>query len=173
MRLAAAAVVACLLLIAAAFEDGETRPLGPLDFEPVPQLEALPSQTADRVAPAASAVQPDPDGDRSEAPASCGDDRVLVAAKVTLCPQAPRFADADADGEHDATDLCPSTEPGAEVDTAGCSQAQFCGTVAVQRWRDARLCRFVDWRNDETFRRPEDCLLADTGSGWACVARAR
>ena len=82
-----------------------------------------------------------------------------------------RFADSDGDGEHDATDLCPTTAPGAGVDGVGCSQEQFCASIEIHHWRDARFCRFVDWRNDEMFSRARDCRLSDTDAGFVCVSR--
>ncbi len=90
---------------------------------------------------------------------------------LATCLVPPPFSDTDGDGEHDVTDLCPHTAADTPVDDAGCSQAQFCAAVAIRQWRDARFCRFVDWRNDETFRRPEDCRLSDTDRGFVCVSR--
>ena len=70
----------------------------------------------------------------------------------------PPANDADADGEPDAVDACPGTSPGSAVDSAGCSQNQFCGTISARSYYDRLRCSGADWRNDEHGEeRPRDC----------------
>ena len=101
----------------------------------------------------------------------CSEAGDSLGGDLTTCLVPPPFSDTDGDGEHDLTDLCPHTPAQTPVDESGCSQAQFCSAVEIRQWRDARFCRFVDWRNDETFRAPEDCRLSDTDRGFICVSR--
>jgi hypothetical protein len=62
--------------------------------------------------------------------------RVLRIAPAGSCP----VVDADADGEADATDVCPGTAPGASVDEGGCSLEQFCARIdATTKTRCAHL----------------------------------
>ncbi len=58
------------------------------------------------------------------------------------------FKDADGDGEHDSTDLCPNTPAGAEVDGNGCDQEAFCAgfDVSGHGWKN---CNNADFKNDE------------------------
>jgi Thrombospondin type 3 repeat len=84
------------------------------------------------------------------------DQLASAQAQLAECQARPVFTDADGDGEADATDACPGTPPGAEVDQSGCSLAQFCGAVDVGGLRGALLCRMRDWKNDEGLA-PRDC----------------
>jgi hypothetical protein len=71
------------------------------------------------------------------------------------------FKDADGDGEHNAGDQCADTPLGEEVDTAGCSQEQFCSLYVGE----LRSCRKADWMNDEPGAgNPKDCRDRQQGS---------
>ena len=75
------------------------------------------------------------------------------------CPDCPpSCADADGDGEVDATDRCPNTPPGEAVDDAGCSRAQWCRTITPATWRTRGDCRALDFLNDEP-RNAKDCKV--------------
>lgn len=107
-----------------------------------------------------------------EPPQTCPADLALCEAELATCLGTPAYPDADGDGEADATDACPDTEAGAEVDAAGCSRAQFCAAVPVGgRWGAAE-CQLSDWRNDEVFG-PRDCMVEGGAARRAvrCVAR--
>jgi hypothetical protein len=70
--------------------------------------------------------------------------------ELAKCQASAGFADADGDGEHDRTDACPGTEPGAAVDAAGCSLAQFCARAAPRKGPLWMLrCVRLDWKNDQ------------------------
>ncbi len=58
-------------------------------------------------------------------------------------------ADADGDGSRDQGDTCPDTPAGAAIDQTGCSQAQFCGAIAVATKAGRNACKKADWKNDE------------------------
>lgn len=92
--------------------------------------------------------------DRDNEQAQCEVDRdqaladlEQALADLERCQNEPRFLDADADGEHDPTDLCPGTAPGDAVDAAGCSRAQFCGTFDVSTENGRASCSNADWRS--------------------------
>ena len=89
-----------------------------------------------------------------------------------VCTPEQPVCDADGDGEADVTDACPETPASADVDAAGCSQAEFCGNVAVRGLLDAYTCWLSDWRNDEPLR-AHDCKVSRVrGSpSWSCVPR--
>jgi len=79
-------------------------------------------------------------------------------------------ADSDGDGEADETDGCPDSAPGSAVDHEGCDRDQFCERVEVKAFRDRKLCRSSDWRNDEpTTKRPVDCMVAKQAGGRVCI----
>jgi len=82
-------------------------------------------------------------------------------------------SDADGDGEPDATDACPDTPLGEQVDAAGCSVAQFCARIDVDDGAGRRSCRAADWLNDGAGRRrpSRDCQLLRTPGAIACGAR--
>ena len=87
------------------------------------------------------------------------------------CPECPpSCADEDGDGEVDATDTCPNTGTGMAVDQSGCDRDQFCERVEVKAFRDRKLCRSSDWRNDEpTTKRPVDCMVVKQAGGRVCI----
>jgi hypothetical protein len=68
-------------------------------------------------------------------------------------------ADADGDARGDAIDGCPDTPAGTEVDTAGCSQRQFCSAIDAKTKAGAKRCKAADWKNDEAVmtKRGADC----------------
>jgi hypothetical protein len=70
----------------------------------------------------------------------------------------------------DATDRCPDTRPGAAVDAAGCSRAQFC--TAIEGERSPLLCLRADWQADEPGAvLPRDCTMEHVrGFRWRCQA---
>lgn len=68
---------------------------------------------------------------------------------LAACLNNPAFEDADADGEHDDTDRCPGTPAGEPVDQAGCSLAEFCGSMDIDASHSAAWCNRADWQNDE------------------------
>src|SRR5262249_37219135 len=72
-------------------------------------------------------------------------DDVRLDAETTECSP----ADADGDGEADATDRCGGTPPGTGVDSGGCSLAQFCAGFDVTTKQGERECKAADWKNDE------------------------
>ena len=66
--------------------------------------------------------------------------------------------DLDGDAVLDRFDSCPGTEASLDVDGAGCSLGQFCRASPVVTRRDRRICRRLDWKNDEpTAGVPGDC----------------
>ncbi len=85
--------------------------------------------------------------------AQCEVDRDQALDDLDLCLAS---FDTDGDGEPDTTDLCPGTPFGHEVDTAGCSVAQFCSAIDVSVKHSSRACRLSDWRNDEPLG-ADDC----------------
>ena len=87
-------------------------------------------------------------------------------ARLAGCESDARLHDADGDGEPDALDRCPGTAPGAPVDDAGCSPAQFCASFDVSTAQGALHCRFADWRNDEPLMAlfGGDCHVERTGT---------
>ena len=91
---------------------------------------------------------------------STGNDLAQALADLQACLLAPP-PDDDGDGETDATDACADTPPGVEVDSAGCSQAQFCGAIAIQgaNGRGRATCLMSDWKNDHPVGRPGDCTV--------------
>jgi cysteine-rich repeat protein len=84
-----------------------------------------------------------------------------------ICLASPGCADQDGDGEVDATDACPGTALGAEVDHAGCSLVQFCSAIDATTRRGQQMCAKSDWRNDEPLMtaREADCIVEKGGRG--------
>ncbi|MHC4615996.1 MAG: thrombospondin type 3 repeat-containing protein [Planctomycetota bacterium] len=110
----------------------------------------------------------DPDNEQAQ----CEVDLHQALADLKQCRATPPFVDADRDGEHDATDACPSTPVGVVVDGNGCSLLQFCTSIRIPTNTDARACVRSDWRNDEPLRlNGRDCRV-DRQSG-LCVPRPR
>ncbi len=96
--------------------------------------------------------------DDPDTPAAGDATQTAVVSALETCRENPAFLDADGDGEHDRTDRCPATAPGAMVDDSGCSLAQFCGSFDPRR--DGYLrgsCNNADWRNDQPLG-AHDCL---------------
>jgi hypothetical protein len=94
-----------------------------------------------------------------------------LRAELAVCQAQGLFTDEDGDGEADRTDACPHTKAGAEVDSAGCSLAQFCPRDAprVGFWWVVRCIR-LDWKNNEPETLlPDDCQVSKMGSGRVCV----
>ena len=92
--------------------------------------------------------------------AQCQLDLALALIELEECRDNSVFPDADADGEHDQTDYCPGTEPGAAVDTAGCSLPQFCSSKEVSKAVQRPACNRADWKNDEPVGNAKDCIVA-------------
>jgi hypothetical protein len=72
-------------------------------------------------------------------------------------------ADADGDGRRNQDDACADTPAGAAVDQTGCSQAQFCGAIAVADKAGRNACKKADWQNDEPLlkkKRDLDCVYS-------------
>lgn len=92
------------------------------------------------------------------------------------------LADEDEDGVLDASDACPETLSGEEVDAEGCSQAAFCASFDATTKEGANACKNADWGNDEpvmTLSRKAgeiDCIVDKGGKGSAddlCVVPAQ
>jgi hypothetical protein len=153
----------------------ENRPSGPLpdsDNDGIPDDadncpgEANSDQADSDLDLVGDICDPFPD-DRDNEQAQCEVDRDQALSDLEQCQSEPRFADADGDGEHDQTDLCPGTAPGSAVDTAGCSLTQFCSPIDVSTGQGRQTCRISDWSNDEPGNNPRDCM-ADRTAG-LCV----
>jgi hypothetical protein len=100
----------------------------------------------------------------------------LLSEALNRCEARPGFADADGDGEADATDACADTPAGVSVDAGGCSHAQFCASFSGQGILGMSICAASDWHNDEPLWRAEDCRVQlPSGFSWpiafVCVAR--
>ena len=101
--------------------------------------------------------------DPNNAFAQCKIDLAQTNEALQACLSNPPIIDTDGDGEADSTDTCPETAPGAEVDSAGCSKAQFCSSISASTFSGKRLCRRVDWNNDETLLfSTRDCVVVGT-----------
>ena len=90
---------------------------------------------------------------------------------LTNCYENPTFPDEDSDGEANSTDLCPDTPPGAAVDQAGCSLAQFCSSIDSTKKVGRQICERSDWKNDEPLSNLGDCKVVRQGSTNKCVPR--
>jgi hypothetical protein len=88
-------------------------------------------------------------------------DLVQAAADLTAAQTeiAVMTSDTDGDGVADQRDACAGSAGGAPVDDLGCSQAQFCGAVAVASRSGRKACKKADWKNDEPLMsaRQADC----------------
>ena len=83
----------------------------------------------------------------------------LLAWELAEC-RAQVALDGDGDGESDGTDRCPGTTGASEVDSAGCSQQQFCAANTGMGVWSALRCLASDWNNDEPLQPwPSDCRL--------------
>lgn len=106
----------------------------------------------------------------------CEADLAQCEADLTECLANSIVPDQDGDGEADATDTCPDTPEGAEVDQAGCSLEQFCTAIDATTPQGVRICKKSDWRNDEPLMNAKeaDCWVEKGGRGRAddrCVPR--
>ena len=100
-------------------------------------------------------------------PGQCEADLGVCRDDLAECLANPPLADADGDGEADATDRCAGTPAGEAVDDAGCSAGQFCAQFDVQTTDGRKSCRRADWRNDEPSESQQDgdCRVAkDVGT---------
>lgn len=106
--------------------------------------------------------------------AQCQDDLGDALANLAVCEvdldqclSDPPIPDADLDGVSDMRDDCTGTSEGEEVDQGGCSLDQFCGSVDGATKEGRRLCKRLDWKNDEPFMRgrDRDCEIERNGSG--------
>lgn len=81
--------------------------------------------------------------------------------------------DEDRDGKADATDRCPGTVIGEQINEAGCSVAQFCASFSVTGAVGRRACPVANWLNDGRGYLRGDCmvLLDSSGKPTACVPR--
>lgn len=83
-------------------------------------------------------------------------------------------ADLDSDGVPDSIDACPNTPAGASVDSAGCSQPQFCASKEISDFQSFLSCAAADWKNDEPLVWAGDCHPVSAGGSWSsftCQAR--
>jgi DNA-binding beta-propeller fold protein YncE len=106
----------------------------------------------------------------------------LEAAVATLEAEVAACRDADADGVPDPQDRCQGSE-GGEVDSDGCTLAQFCAERSGAGWRDALGCFLTDWAGNESSRFGGDCRPQRerahalrkpwSGEAFTCVPRTR
>jgi hypothetical protein len=89
-------------------------------------------------------------------------------ADLDQCLTNPPFEDADGDGEHNLTDVCPETSP-SDVDSDGCSLTQFCTSIDASTKIGEKICKSSDWKNDEPLGNPEDCAVQKQGKGQPSV----
>jgi hypothetical protein len=80
-------------------------------------------------------------------------------------------SDDDGDGVSNAIDRCPSSPIGGSVDATGCTLEQFCAAVDATAARGAKICRHLDWGNDEPLmkRGGADCRVVGRRSSALCV----
>ena len=103
--------------------------------------------------------------DRDNEQAQCESD-------LAVCLENQVFSDSDDDGEADSTDLCPETPPDTEVDSDGCSLLQFCSAIDANSNYGRKICRSIDWKNDEPLENKGDCETVRQGfSDFSCVPR--
>jgi hypothetical protein len=88
----------------------------------------------------------------------------LTAAEAAL---EAATVDADGDGSRDADDACPDTAAGADVDRSGCSAEQFCSGVDATSKDGQKICKKVDWKNDEPLmkKKEADCVVDKGAKG--------
>lgn len=95
------------------------------------------------------------------------DNERRYSQELLVCEAVRKFADADGDGEDDATDACPGTPTDASVDSAGCAIDQFCASIGALSEQQRAVCINADWKNDEPLGNAGDCMIR----GSACVPR--
>jgi hypothetical protein len=85
----------------------------------------------------------------------------LLDCRGDLADVTREVRDDDDDGQPDILDACPGTAAGAAIDAAGCSVEQFCGQADATTPTGRRLCKRLDWDNDEPRMKPgaRDCTL--------------
>jgi hypothetical protein len=120
------------------------------------------------------ACDPFPDDSDNEQ-AQCEVDLAQRESELAQC-LANVVPDQDGDGEADATDACPNTPEGAEVDQAGCSLTQFCAAIDATTKLGNTICKNSDWRNDNPLAASNkgDCRVKKGDPGRAddlCVPR--
>jgi hypothetical protein len=79
-------------------------------------------------------------------------------------------SDVDADGVPDVRDGCAGTPGGAAVDSAGCSQAQFCGALPAGTKAERKACKKADWKNDEPLMSTRQADCAYVKASRACAS---
>jgi hypothetical protein len=107
-------------------------------------------------------------------PDDSDNEQAQCEADLAECLENPIFADADADGEADPTDLCPDTLPNLDVDSDGCSLWQFCTAIDTSSHHGRKICKRSDWKNDEPLNNMGDCKAVRQGKGpsnYSCVPR--
>lgn len=102
-------------------------------------------------------------------------DLAVCEPALAMCLERRIFVDADGDGEEDSRDSCPATPAGEDVDSAGCSLAEFCGRLDALPWyQRLGACRRADWQGDEPGRRrPGDCEVVFPDDGILELLRCR
>jgi hypothetical protein len=93
----------------------------------------------------------------------------LSSAQANL---ATMTSDGDADGVPDQRDSCQATPVGQFVDQAGCSQAEFCGNIAIVKKSDRKACIKADWKNDEPTMTPKNADCAFDKKSKTCGAKS-
>ncbi len=74
-----------------------------------------------------------------------------------------QVADSDEDGVINGADLCPGTESGANVDSGGCSEAQFCAAIVITPFTE-KFCNLARFN-----RYTLSCEIVDiAGQGRVC-----
>lgn len=81
----------------------------------------------------------------------------VAGLRLSLDEARGELADPDGDGIPAISDHCPDTPPGEEVDSLGCSLAQFCARIESAFPGDPTACNQADWRNDEP-KQALDCM---------------
>jgi len=101
-------------------------------------------------------IEYEPTGD-----SGCAAELEQCLTDLDVCLASEPFLDEDSDGEADSTDACPGTPEAEEVDTAGCSQQQFCESQGpITTFVRILRCVKGDWKNDEAAAwAPRDCKV--------------
>jgi hypothetical protein len=100
--------------------------------------------------------------------ATCQEEVAVLNAQLASvrAELAAATKDSDRDGKRDLDDSCPNTALAAAIDSAGCSQAQFCATVWPGTKSNATMCTKLDWKNDEPLMGSgqQDCKVDTLGT---------